>query len=130
MGVAMIRVEVKPKLLRWARERASMDADALAHRFQKDHEWESGDVHPTLKQLEKLAKTVHAPFGYFFLSEPPDEPFPIPDFRTMGGAPVGRPSPDLLDTLYLCLRRQDWYRDFGRRVRCRESLGDQGLQLT
>ena len=110
----MIRVEVKPELLRWARERASMDADALAHRFQKYHEWESGDAHPTLKQLEKLAKTVHAPVGYFFLSEPPDEPFPIPDFRTMGGVPVGRPSPDLLDTLYLCLRRQDWYRDFAR----------------
>ena len=50
--------------------------------------------------------------GYFFLSEPPDEPMPIPDFRTMGGKPTSRPSPDLFDTIYLCQRRQDWYREF------------------
>ena len=110
----MIRVEVKPELLRWARERAGMEVDELVHKFSKYREWEAGEVQPTLRQLEKLAKTTHASIGYFFLSEPPDEPFPIPDFRTMGGEPVGRPSPDLLDTLYLCLRRQDWYRDFAR----------------
>ena len=110
----MMRVEVKPELLRWARERAGLEVNELAHRFSKYREWETGEAQPTLKQLERFAKTTHAAIGYFFLSEPPDEPFPIPDYRTMGGQPVGRPSPDLLDTLYLCLRRQDWYRDFAR----------------
>ena len=110
----MMLVEVKPELLRWARERAGMEVDELVHRFSKYREWETGDAQPTLKQLEKFAKTTHAAIGYFFLSEPPDEPFPIPDYRTIGSQPVGRPSPDLLDTLYLCLRRQDWYRDFAR----------------
>ena len=110
----MMRVDVKPELFRWARERARMDTDALVHRFPKYAEWENGEARPTLKQLERLAKATHAPVGYFFLSEPPDEPFPIPDFRTMGGTPLGRPSPDLLDTVYLCQRRQDWYRDFAR----------------
>ena len=106
------RVGVKPELLRWARERADADIDSLVHKFPKYREWESGDVKPTYRQLEKYAKTVHAGVGFFFLSEPPKERFPIPDFRTAGDKPLRRPSVDLLDTVYLCQRRQDWYREF------------------
>ena len=109
-----MRINVKPELLLWARERANMNIDVLVHRFPKYREWESGEVQPTLKQLEKFAKTTHAAVGYFFLSEPPDEPLPIPDFRTIGGKLPQRPSPDLLETLYLCQQRQDWYQDFAR----------------
>ncbi len=108
------RVDVKPELLRWARERAGADMGALVRKFPKYREWESGEVRPTFRQLEGFAKTVHAGVGYFFLPEPPDEPCPIPDFRTVGGAPVGRPSLNLLHTIYLCQRRQDWYQEFAR----------------
>jgi len=54
----MLRVEVKPELLRWARERAMFDLDALAHRFPGLPAWESGEAHPTLKQLESFAKAT------------------------------------------------------------------------
>ena len=57
---------------------------------------------------------MRAPIGYLFLSEPPDESLPVPDFRTMGDEPVRRASPDLLETVYLCQQRQDWYRDYAR----------------
>ena len=108
----ILRVDVKPELLRWARERAGIEPDALVKRFPRYGEWESGDKQPTLKQLEKLAKVTRAPIGSFFLSQPLEERVPIPDLRTVGDRPIRRPSVDLLDTVYLCQQRQDWYRDF------------------
>ena len=65
-----------------------------------------------MKQVEAFARVVHAPVGYLFLAEPPEEPVPIPDFRTFVGQPVTRPSPNLLHTIYICQGRQSWYRDF------------------
>lgn len=111
---ATIRVEVRPELLRWARERSRQDIDALARRFPRIVDWERGEAHPTLKQLEDFAKAVHAPIGFLFLTEPPPEAVPIPDFRTVADARVRRPSPDLLETIYICQQRQEWYRDFAR----------------
>ncbi len=55
---------------------------------------------------------MHAPVGYMFLTFPPKETLPIPDFRTVGNIHIGQPSPDLLETIYLCQQRQEWYRDF------------------
>ena len=109
-----MRVEVKPALLRWACERAGFDTGELAERIPQLPAWERGEAKPTLKQIEHLAKTVHAPVGYFFLQEPPVERVPIPDFRTVGNEYLNHPSPDLLDTIYICQQRQEWYRDFAR----------------
>ncbi|MFF1679048.1 ImmA/IrrE family metallo-endopeptidase [Streptomyces sp. NPDC058256] len=62
--------------------------------------------------MEQFAHATHAPFGLLFLPEPPEEPVPIPDMRTLGNRPIVRPSPDLLDTIYSCQSRQEWYRDY------------------
>jgi Zn-dependent peptidase ImmA (M78 family) len=110
----MNRVEVKPELLQWARERSGLTVDALAERFPKLEAWERREAHPTLKQLESYAKATHTPIGFLFLPAPPVEELPIPDFRTIGNAHIGYPSPDLLETIYLCQQRQTWYRDYVR----------------
>lgn len=89
-----------------------MPAAEVRDRFPDFDDWLAGTSVPTLKQLERFAKAMHAAIGFFFGSEPPDEPMPIPDCRTIGGHGVGRPSPDLLDTVYLCQQRQEWYREF------------------
>ncbi len=110
----MIRVAVSPELLRWARERCGLAQEDLATRFRKLPEWEAREMQPTLKQAEAFARAVHVPIGSLFLTEPPEESLPIPDFRTFAGQPMLRPSPNLLDTIYTCQGRQSWYRNFAR----------------
>ncbi|PKN62614.1 MAG: DNA-binding protein [Deltaproteobacteria bacterium HGW-Deltaproteobacteria-15] len=111
-----MRVEIRPALLRWARERAGFTLDSLSRRFPQLHAWERGEAKPTIKQVERFAKATFTPVGYLFLPEPPLEQIPIPDFRTVENEYIGRPSPNLLDTLYICQQRQEWYRDFTRSI--------------
>lgn len=118
-----MRVEVRPTLLRWARERSGADIAFFDRRFPHLDEWERGAEQPTFKQLERFATATHTPVGYFFLSEPPIERVPIPDFRTVADRQTQGPSPDLLDTVYLCQQRQEWYRNFA------VSLGDRPLEF-
>lgn len=110
----VVRVEVEPALLVWARERARLDHEHLLAKFPKLGEWEIGESQPTIKQLEKYAEATHTPLGFLLLERPPTEDVPIPDFRTRGDRVVARPSADLLDTVYSCQQRQEWYRDFAR----------------
>src|ERR1700752_2615413 len=109
-----MRVEVRPELLAWARERAGLSVDAVVQRLPKFRVWERREAQPTLRQLEQFARLTYTPIGYLFLQDPPDERLPIPDFRTVANTGVVRPSPDLLDTVYTCQQRQEWYRDYAR----------------
>jgi len=108
------RVAVNPDLLGWAMQRAGVSADALVGKFPKLREWLTGELAPTLRQLEAFASATHTAIGLLFLPQPPEELLPIPDFRTLPQARLSRPSADLLDTIYLCQQRQAWYRDHQR----------------
>lgn len=110
----MTRIPVNPELLTWARERAGIDTLALARRFPKLSEWEAGELQPTLRQLEDFARAVHVAVGYLFLPTPPQEPLPIPDFRTIAERDLTRPSPNMLDIIYICQQQQDWFCDYAR----------------
>jgi len=98
-------------MLRWARERSGVDVEALLSRFPALEKWERRELSPTLRQLESYARATLTPVGYLFLQEPPVERVPIPDFRTMADRAIARPSPNLLETIYLCQQRQLWYRE-------------------
>ncbi|WP_182347850.1 ImmA/IrrE family metallo-endopeptidase [Tomitella gaofuii] len=108
----VVRVDVAPALLHWAVERAGWDDYTIDARMPRFHSWVLGEARPTLKQLERFANATHTPLGMLFLPAPPHEEVPIPDMRTLGNTAVRRPSPDLLDTIYQCQERQDWYRDY------------------
>lgn len=110
----MTGVPASVPVLRWAAQRARLNDGALTARFAKWPLWLSGEAQPTLKQLEDFARLTHTSIGYFFLPQPPVLTLPVPDFRTLRDEVLAEPSSDLLDTLYLCLQRQDWYRDHAR----------------
>ena len=110
----MTRIAIPQQTIRWAIDRADVPVSRLHRRFPKLEEWEEGERQPTLKQLEAFAQATHTPIGYFFLRQPPPEPVPIPDYRTIGNERIGRPTRNLLDTIYLCQQRQEWYRNNAR----------------
>lgn len=107
-----MRANVKPEMLRWARERAGLETDELQRRFPRYPAWERGERLPTRPQLEKFARVARVQVGALFLPTPPNESLPLADFRTIEGRTPRRPSPDLIDTVRLCELRQEWYRDY------------------
>lgn len=110
----MTTVAASIPVLRWAAQRAHVHDDDLSARFRKWPLWLSGEAQPTLKQLEDFARLTHTAIGYFFLPQPPSLVLPVPDFRTLRDEILVEPSSELLDMLYLCQQRQDWYRDYAR----------------
>ena len=109
-----LRVPVKPELLNWALRRSGRTQAGMAGKFKKLEDWLAGRLQPTLKQLENFARATYTPIGYFFLPEPPEETLPIPDFRTLPEARNQPPSVNMLETIYISLQRQAWYRDYAR----------------
>lgn len=114
----MSRAMINPSLLRWARERVGFSPAQVAQKMGVKEviffEWEKEDgrSRPTFKQAQNLANLLRIPFGYLFLSAPPQTVSPIADFRTLPLARRGRFSPDLEDTLNDARLKQDWLREW------------------
>lgn len=107
----MSRIAASPGVLRWARERAGLSVADLQGRFPKLADWEAETTQPTMRQLEQFAKVTGAPFGFFFLPEPPEMPLPFADFRRVEHRRPQGVSPELMDTIHLMGRRQAWLRE-------------------
>lgn len=102
---------MKIEILRWAYNRAA-NKDSLHKKFAKLDEWLSGTSQPTFKQLENFAKSTSTPLGYFFLEGVPVQELPIPHYRTLEDGIQNEPSPDLIETLHIIQRRQDFVKDY------------------
>src|SRR5262245_50265445 len=79
---------VNASVLRWARESQGYSVTDVAARLKRDPAevaaWEAGESTPTYPQLETLAYSVYKrPLAVFFLPEPPPEPTPQTEFRTL-----------------------------------------------
>lgn len=107
-------VQINPEVLRWAVERSRIPREHLTKRFKRLPEWERGASGPTYSQMHKLADTIRVPSGYLLMSAPPNEKLPVEDLRTFSGGGTQRNSADLMETVYSCKTRQNWYRDFSK----------------
>ncbi|WP_238596993.1 ImmA/IrrE family metallo-endopeptidase [Corynebacterium heidelbergense] len=107
-------MDVQPGVLKWAVHRAGWDETTVERKAPDFESWVDGQKKPTFRQIEKFARDTHTPFGLLFLSEPPVDRLPIPDMRTIGNQQIREPSADLLETVLICQRRQDWYRDYAK----------------
>ena len=106
-----VTVAVRPPVLEWARRRSGRANDDMRSEFANWDQWLSEERRPRFAEVEAVARFTHVPVGYLFLSEPPHEELPIPDFRAGRGG-GGEPTDDLLETIYLNQRRQGWYEDY------------------
>ena len=111
------RVAVRPELLDWAVKRSRRPvADLATGGAKKLEEWLVGEERPTMRQLGEFARKARVPSGYLFLylflSKPPREELPLPDFRTKADAAVGDFGPDLSKVVPTMQRRQGWVRDY------------------
>lgn len=111
-----MNVTVRPELIAWARNRASLTVAELAPKVGTKtkpapiQDWEDSEtpVEIPVKQLEKFAEKTRAPFGMLFLSEPPVERLPIKDFRRPTTDGSRQPSLSLLETIYDYQIKQNW----------------------
>ena len=118
---------ITPDVLRWALDRRGLPDEEVARRVsvkpERLREWKGGSRRPTLRQAQTLAQKLSIPLGYLFLSERPTEEFPLPDLRTVGDAPPGTPSPELVAVVYDALNKQQWYREY------LESQGEEPIEF-
>ena len=107
----MSGLQINPKVLRWAWQRAGLTQKQIFDKHPKAKRWVQGNAQPTVAELKEFGKTVRAGLGYLVLPAPPEEmsKLPIADFR--GKTKDKLPSLDLLETIYSCQSRQNWYRD-------------------
>ncbi len=107
---------ITKEMLEWARKRTLGTLDDAAKYLKIDktklEAWEQGRSQPTFNQAQDIARKLKIPFGYLYLSKPPDESLPLPDLRVKPGTAPKNPSPDFLEILYDAMRKQEWYRDY------------------
>src|SRR2546426_12031944 len=106
-----IPAEVNPALLMWAREQSGYPPELVAKRLGVKVErlgaWERGELKPTVRQAQELAKYYHRPFGVLFLPQPPSVPPLAAEYRRLPGVRPGVESPEFRLALRVMSQRRE-----------------------
>ena len=89
---------------------------AGSRRSRHDSEVLLFKVFNRIKIWKHLPDRTGEPDAGSFDPEADSVPIPIPDLRTIGDEGVEHSSPDLLEVIYQCQQRQDWYRCYARSI--------------
>jgi len=103
-------VDVEPVIIDWVMRYTSAvkNTDIIDYLLK----WKNGEKKPTFNQIESVSKATHIPLGYFFLKSPPNEDFPIIQYRTIDSIKAENLSRDMIDTLNHMESIQSWMRDY------------------
>jgi Zn-dependent peptidase ImmA (M78 family)/transcriptional regulator with XRE-family HTH domain len=104
-------VPVNPELLSWARQESGFELFRVAKRLnvkpEKVEAWEAGEMQPTMRQIENLARFLHRPLSVFFLPQPPQLTPLAAEYRRLPHVVPGHESPELRLGLRQMLTRRD-----------------------
>jgi Zn-dependent peptidase ImmA (M78 family)/transcriptional regulator with XRE-family HTH domain len=104
------------KMIGWARVQNGVKYDQIEKSLAltKDQivDWENGRTLPTFNQAIDLADALRIPFGYLFLTNPPNVKIPLPDLRTRKSSGRRTPSGNFVELLDQALTKQEWYREY------------------
>ena len=100
---------VNPTVLTWARQESGYPPEPVAKRRKLERllAWERGDLKPTVRQAQNLAKFYRRPFGVFFLPEPPTLPPLAAEYRRLPGVRPGVESPEFRLALRVMSQRRE-----------------------
>ena len=102
---------VNPVVLTWTREESGYPPEPVAKRLNVKLErllaWERGELKPTVRQAQDLAKFYRRPFGVFFLPEPPALPPLAAEYRRLPGVRPGIESPEFRLALRVMSQRRE-----------------------
>ena len=102
---------VNPTVLTWARQESGYLPEPVAKRLNVKPErliaWERGELKPTVRQAQDLAKFYRRPFGVFFLPHPPALPPLAAEYRRLPGVRPGVESPEFRLALRVMSQRRE-----------------------
>jgi len=102
---------VNPTVLTWARQESGYPPEPVAKRLNVKPErllaWERGELKPTVRQAQALAKFYRRPFGVFFLPQPPALPPLAAEYRRLPGVRPGDESPEFRLALRVMSHRRE-----------------------
>ncbi|MBM4306290.1 MAG: ImmA/IrrE family metallo-endopeptidase [Deltaproteobacteria bacterium] len=102
---------INPTVLTWARQESGYPPEPVAKRLNVKTErllaWERGELRPTVRQAQGLAKFYRRPFGVFFLPEPPVLPPLATEYRRLPGIKPGVESPEFRFALRVMSQRRE-----------------------
>lgn len=106
-------ITINPERYEWAIQRNGDTLETYCRKYPKSKlfSWISGKELPTMKQLERFAKSVNVPLGYLFLAKTPKEQLPFPVFRGNAGV-SDHFDLNVYDVANIVRQRQDWLEDY------------------
>lgn len=104
---------VRREVIEWACKRADLDPIAL-HKSYPELDGEESCIEFTLNRFKKLAAVLRYSYVSLLSGRITEDKLPVVDFRTVRNQGAERVSLNLLEQIYFCQSKQEWFADYLR----------------